>query len=298
MEFRYLRYMLAVNDHGSIRQAAAALGISASAISRRIRDLEEELGVALFLRTFDGVTLTRAGYAFLEDARLIDRRLENAKAKAQAIAMGQKGELRIAAPEELMTDRLMAALALHKNRWPDVRIHIFDMTPQDQMSALQTGLLDLAIALDPGEGHEIDRERIWSETAAIAFPDYHALNSHSEIEPSILADQAVILSGSPEVERFDHRVVRHLTDRGIKVRIIAETECFQTKLSLVRAGAGIAFLPEGLSRSIATDLMVKRIDLSIDVFGTWPSYELSGSAAEFLRTIPQIITGDEQTICQ
>jgi len=187
MEFRYLRYMLAVKDHGSIRQAATALGISASVISRRIRDIEEELGVALFLRTFDGVTPTRAGYAFLEDARLIERNAQNAKSKAQAIAMGQKGELRIAAPEELMTDRLMAALTRHKTRWPDVRIHIFDMTQQDQVKALHTGLLDLAIALDPGADLEIDRELIWSETAAIAHPDNHAWSTLSEIGPSILA---------------------------------------------------------------------------------------------------------------
>jgi DNA-binding transcriptional LysR family regulator len=69
IELRHLRYFLAAAEHGSFRKAAAALNVQESAISRRIRDLEDEIGVALFIRHHGGVHLTHAGQRFLARAR-------------------------------------------------------------------------------------------------------------------------------------------------------------------------------------------------------------------------------------
>jgi DNA-binding transcriptional LysR family regulator len=93
--WQYLRYVLAAADKRSFRQAAAELGVWESTISRGIRELEDEVGVALFIRHTGGVTLTNAGNKFLNHARMAIGRIEYALEDAGATGRGEVGVIRI-----------------------------------------------------------------------------------------------------------------------------------------------------------------------------------------------------------
>lgn len=96
MELRHLRYFVATAEHGSISQAARILHVAQPALTKQIRDLEEELGVVLFERQPRGIHLTPAGRQFLTDAIKILRETAAAKERAVRISNGQIGSLSIA----------------------------------------------------------------------------------------------------------------------------------------------------------------------------------------------------------
>ena len=88
VQVRHIRYVIAAADHGSFRRAAAALGIEESAISRRVRDLEDRLGAPLFTRSTGGVQLTQAGKQFVQRGRKALSQIGLARAEVTAIGRG------------------------------------------------------------------------------------------------------------------------------------------------------------------------------------------------------------------
>src|SRR5579862_5523542 len=95
MELRHLRYFVAVGEDQHYGRAAERLGIAQPALSRQIQDLEKELGFVLFDRLPRGVKLSAAGKLFLSDARRILHDVDDAKRRAERVAAGKAGTLRI-----------------------------------------------------------------------------------------------------------------------------------------------------------------------------------------------------------
>src|SRR5438046_10404983 len=95
MELRHLRYFVAVAEEQNVTRAAARLHVSQPPLSRQIRDLEDELSVALFDHGAKAVRLTEAGRVFLTEARAGLRRADEAVPTVKAVASGQHGELRV-----------------------------------------------------------------------------------------------------------------------------------------------------------------------------------------------------------
>src|SRR6185369_11615858 len=93
MELRHLRYFVAVAEEQNVTRAAARLHVSQPPLSRQIRDLEDELGVALFEHSAKAVRLTEAGRVFLTEARAVVQRADEAVQTVRAVASGQRGEI-------------------------------------------------------------------------------------------------------------------------------------------------------------------------------------------------------------
>src|SRR3989449_2008474 len=95
VELRHLRYFVAVAEMENVSRAALKLHVSQPALSRQIRDLEDELGFLLLERSARSVRLTDAGRAFLSEARAVLQRVEDAVQVARVIATGGSGELHV-----------------------------------------------------------------------------------------------------------------------------------------------------------------------------------------------------------
>lgn len=138
IELRHLRYFVAATDHGSFRRAAGALGVEQSAVSRRIRDLEDRLGASLFQRSSHGVSLTHAGQRFLQPARRALRQLGDGSRVVEAIGRGETGHLRIGVFSSLASGFLADLLRTFRERHKSVRIDFVDGDPEGKRCLAST----------------------------------------------------------------------------------------------------------------------------------------------------------------
>jgi DNA-binding transcriptional LysR family regulator len=143
MELRHLRYFVAVAGELNFTRAAAKLRLAQPSLTRQIHNLEEELGVRLLDRTRNQVSLTEEGKSFLVDARrLVALSLESVKA-VQRFSRGESGQLNLGYLFKFNFDLLPATLATFYQTCPEIAVNLFDMSPAEQLRALEARKIDL-----------------------------------------------------------------------------------------------------------------------------------------------------------
>ena len=136
MELRHLRYFVALAEELNFTRAAARVGIGQPPLSQQIRDLEQELGAMLFVRTSRKVLLTEAGTAFLAHARSITASAELASAQVRAIGEGRTGAFNVATTGSVLLGPLARLMAEYQRRIPGVLVGLNEMAPEAQLTAL------------------------------------------------------------------------------------------------------------------------------------------------------------------
>src|SRR3982751_6322411 len=173
MELRHLRYFVAVAEELNFGRAADRLRIAQPPLSRQIRDLERELGTALFERVPRGVELTAAGRAFLPEARLTLAQAERAQRTAQRAARGEIGRLRVGFVEvAIYSGVLPEVLGFFRMHLPDIGLSLFEMDALQQAEAFREGRIDLGILHSPPPDAErwLRVEPVYSEPLVAAVP--------------------------------------------------------------------------------------------------------------------------------
>ena len=156
MELRHLRYFVAVAETENVSRAAVKLHVSQPALSKQIRDLEDEIGFCLLERTAKSVRLTEAGRAFLEEARAILKHAGDAVLKGRAFAGKFETELRVG-DWPLGTGRIMPALlrAYHQ-AMPNVHVRLHDWSVYQDIAGVRDGRLQLAIVVAPPKANALN----------------------------------------------------------------------------------------------------------------------------------------------
>src|ERR1043165_5766028 len=147
MELRHLRYFVGVAEEENVSRAALKLHVSQPALSRHIRDLEEELGFLLLDRGAKSVRLTDAGRAFLSEARAVLQRAEDAVKAARAIATGEHGELHVGYAPSLTARILPQILRAFQAELPRVRVRLHDFSTEEMLAGLREGRLQVAFVV-------------------------------------------------------------------------------------------------------------------------------------------------------
>src|SRR5882762_411329 len=143
MELRHLRYFVGVAEEQHFGRAAARLHVAQPALSRQIQDLERELGFLLFDRLPRGVRLNAAGKLFLSDARRILRDVDEARLRAERIAHGKGGTLRIGIATAVSWHGIVVESFRELRRWqPAVELELQHLLSVDQVEAILSGRLD------------------------------------------------------------------------------------------------------------------------------------------------------------
>lgn len=218
MEIRHLRYFAAVAEELRFGRAAARLHMATSPLSRRIQDLERELGVALFVRRHHKVSLTPAGATLLPLAHdLLERfaqlkRVVNAEIRAAVVGIGPdvRPELRQA---------LLAALAA---RHPRMEVTLRPASFQPLVDAVLARDLDLALVHEPTSGHELESRQLADTPVLAAVGAGTGLGEHGALTAADLAHMPYASISPDAAPRLYQRIDRLLSERGITGRIILE----------------------------------------------------------------------------
>lgn len=244
IELRHLRWAIVASQHRSLRQAAEALNIRQSTLSRTIRDLEQCLGGALFERTNGGTHTTVAGREFLDSARHIVEETNTALARLRTRCRGESGQLAIGVYSSFSTGNLHATLIDHHRRYPEVDVHMVDGGRDRLLGELASNGIDVAIMTTLRSGWDDRVLPLWSERIVLAIEDRHPLCDVSDIRWSHLSNERLLL---PHTD-LGHELERILSNRlkgTVSPRIVYHESSLDRLLSLVSAGYGSLLILEG-----------------------------------------------------
>ena len=249
MELRHLRYFVAVAEEENVTHAAEKLHVSQPALSRQISDLEDEMNVLLLERSAKSVRLTEAGRLFLQEARAVLERADEAVKKAQAVAGGATGEIRVGYAPSLTVQILPRALRNFQAELPGVRVLLEDLSTEEMFAGLREEKLHVALTVN----HHTTKLRAFhfDELArypiCVAVPPSHPLADLRSIPWKKLAGENLVgysKAGYPEY----HEELETLFKRiGGKMKIAEEQDGVTSLIAAVEAGRGIAFVPSCVS---------------------------------------------------
>lgn len=197
MEIRHLKYFQAVAREKSFVSASHFLRVAQPALSRQIRDLEEELRVELFVRSSKGVNLTEEGIEFLRETDIILSRLESAIIRTRLVNSGECGLLRIGIYGSIHQHPAYDIIADFKRKFPDVQIEISDAPFEEKYAALHAQLLDVAFFQKPFP-HELSEYSIEEvaeihDEVMIALSIHHSLAQKKELQLTDLLDSPLVV---------------------------------------------------------------------------------------------------------
>jgi len=245
VEMRHLRYVVEAAERGSFRRAARALGIQQSAISRRIRDLEDELGVSLFIRDHTGVRLTDAGKRFVARARRAMTHLKIAADDAGCCGRGEVGVVRIGIFSSLAGGFLAELLRIYARRNPGVRVDVVEGGRAAHISGLQRLQLDIAFLTGRPSAEGCDSACLWSERVFVVVPTDDDLGTADEVGWDDLRGRRFVVSeDDPGPEVHDY-LVKHLSQMGPAPMVERHGVGRDNLMHLVALGQGVALASEG-----------------------------------------------------
>jgi DNA-binding transcriptional LysR family regulator len=246
MELRQLRYFATVARELNFTRAAARLHVAQPALSRQIKQLEEELGVPLLVRDNRKVSLTARGESFLGEAESILQQSERAMQKART---GELRSVNVAYVWGLFHSMVPRALLNFRKIEPDLAVNLFDMSAAEQSRALSAGRVDVGFI---GLAHEaetakLEKHGVGTTHFIIALPQNHRLAKSRSIDLSGLGSDVFLLISDEHFPGASQIIRSACTQAGFNPRTLRAAERGHTILSLVAAGCGVALLPEPLA---------------------------------------------------
>jgi LysR family nitrogen assimilation transcriptional regulator len=163
MEFRQLRYFVAIAEHGAFSKAAEKVFVAQSALSHQLAMLEDELGVRLLHRTRRGVELTDPGRIFLAHATSILRQVEDARSSVLSLAGEPSGKVVFGVPHSVSNALALPLLQAVRQQYPKIELELTEELTGNLVPQLRTGQLNLAILFDDGGLTEFAHTRIATE---------------------------------------------------------------------------------------------------------------------------------------
>jgi LysR family transcriptional regulator for metE and metH len=241
LEIKHLKTVRALRNGGSLVEAAKQLYLTQSALSHQLKDLEERLGLSLFVRKTKPIRFTRAGEHILELADQVIPQLEQTSRDIKNLAGGQAGRLHMAIECHSCFDWLMPAINSFRDQWPEVEIDLMASFHFEPLPALARGDLDLVVTADPVPMPGIHYQPLFRYQALLAIANQDDLTAKKYIEAQDLAKKTLI-HYPVERKRLDI-FTQFLEPHGIEPSNTRQADLTLMIVQLVASGRGVACLP-------------------------------------------------------
>lgn len=241
LEIKHLKTVRALRNGGSLVEAAKKLHLTQSALSHQLKDVEERLGLSLFVRKTKPIRFTRAGEHILELADQVIPQLEQTSRDIKKLAGGQAGRLHMAIECHSCFDWLMPAINSFRDQWPEVEIDLMASFHFEPLPALARGDLDLVVTADPVPISGIHYQPLFRYQALLAIANQDSLTDKKYVEAEDLAKQTLI-HYPVERKRLDI-FTQFLDPNGVEPSNTRQADLTLMIVQLVASGRGVACLP-------------------------------------------------------
>jgi DNA-binding transcriptional LysR family regulator len=293
VELRHVRYFIAVAECLNFSKAAQRLHIAQPPLSRQIRQLEEDVGVALLLRNKRSVELTKEGRIFLEEARKLVAQAGRAMEAARHAGGDDAGLIRVGIPSRLGS-AVYKVILEHRSRFPGMEIQCKDICSSLQNDALRKEEIDVAFLRPPVDQAHLDCELLLQEEVFILLPRNHVLAKHAFVRlkdiacgPSIIFDRSFaswlydkILGLYSKQGLTSQLIVTNVADEEAAAEMVAVG-----KAILMRVGS------TAIHSSSRTPLVPLRLDepeVRIELYMAWRKNEQSSAVFSFLDSARRV----------
>jgi len=244
VEYRQLKFFVAVAEELHFTRASARLRIAQPNLSQEIRRLEREIGAELFARTKRSVALTPAGHIFLQHARTLLDSTADAMHAAQRASRGEIGRIRLGFMSAASFNVIPDAMARFRSAYPDVEVLLSELNSDEGLEAVRTGQLDLCLlhpprTVDPA----LNIETIWLEPLVVVLPPKHRLADLQRISLRRLKSEPWVFWQREFASRLYDEVIAACAAAGFEPRVAQRTRRATTTISMVASGIGVALLP-------------------------------------------------------
>ncbi|MCJ7841513.1 LysR family transcriptional regulator [Lederbergia sp. NSJ-179] len=243
MELRQIQYFIEVAKREHMTDAADALHVAQSAVSRQIVNLEAELGVNLFIREGRNIRLTHIGQMFLGKMEQAIDVIEQAKREIEENLDPRKGTVRIGFPSSLAAYLLPSVVSAFRKEYPDVNFQLHQGSYHYLIDRVIRGDIDMALLGPiPKEEPRVKSEILFLENLVALLPANHTLAKKQSIALADLRHDAFILS--PQGYILRDLVVNACKQHGFEPQVGFEGMDIDAIKGLVSAGLGVTLLPE------------------------------------------------------
>jgi DNA-binding transcriptional LysR family regulator len=288
MELRHLRYFVAVAEEENVSRAALKLHVSQPALSRQVRDLEDELGFLLLERSAKSVRLTEAGRAFLIEARAVLQRAEDAVKVARAIATGGRGELHVGYAPSLTARILPQTLRAFQAESPNVRVRLHDFSTEEMLAGLREGKLQIAfvVRLSRAMLRGLRFEELARDSMRLAVAPKHPLAARRTVTLAEVAREPLITYSRKDYPDAHENLAAMFSAIKSKPRIVEEHDSVSSLIAAVEAGNGVTIAPESLTCTAGPRLKLIPFSPALPplvVGAAWAKTGLTAAAERFLK---------------
>lgn len=244
MELRHYRYFLAAAEELNISKASRRLNVSQPAMSRLIRDLEDELGMPLFKRERFGITLTPSGETFLSYARqILD--LSNEATRVLRNQPAQNPTITIGFITSSLGSFFGAALKSIRDAHPDLMINIHELSPAEQAKALHKGQIDIALIGNPcgSVNDEFETSVLFELALEAVLPAGHRLAKRKRLNLKELEKDDFIGYSDGSFPGRNQTIINACRVAGFKPSLKYHADSLVEVLTLIGAGTGVCLMP-------------------------------------------------------
>jgi DNA-binding transcriptional LysR family regulator len=259
IEFRHLRYFLAVAETLHFSKAAAQLGMAQPPLSQQIRSLERMLGYPLFDRTTRGVRLTRVGQYFRERALNTVTKMQDDVEMARRLGRGQEGVLTVGFSGSVMLTTLPKAIERYRRLHPEVQLRLRELVTAEQMPSLLDGTLDLGFLRDGEPRDGLSIESILRERFIAVLPARHKLSRKTTIRPADLRNEPFVLFARRMGPLAFDRTFACCEAEGFRPNVVQEAPQWPSVVRLVAAGSGISLAPACVANFAMPGVVYKKV---------------------------------------
>lgn len=286
---KQLLSFIAVAEECHFGRAAKRVNLSQPALSTQVSTIEEELQVKLFERSRRKTALTQAGQIFLQEAREVLQRTEQAITTVRRAALGQVGTLRIGFISTAAAIIAPPLIKRFREQYTHVEIDLRNVLTRDQVMQLQERKLDVGFLRVPLQlPAELKARVIHREPFVLLVPASHPLAQKKDLRLSDCANEDFVMYSRKMAPGFHDQIMSMLHRNGLTPHVVQEAAEMYTLISLVAIGLGLAVAPASIALHHAENVVVRELpheEARSEIAIAWNTHHSSMTTQLFLKMV-------------